>query len=191
MALRSTPLAAPKPAQVPSQQVADAVTVYFAANPVAPAIASAAAAYIAAHPPADGKSVEIQVAGGFIQWRLVGGAWTNLVSLASLMGAPGASGATLIGTVTLAQTAAIAIALGIREVTVALAGVAVGTRYIAFCDSYRLNGGASTPGRPAGYSLVDCVCNVAGQITVSLNAPLLAIGQSYALTVSVVRLNAS
>lgn len=97
--------------------------------------------------------------------------------------------ATLVGSVSLGQTATIAIALGIREISVALAGTVVGARYLAFATSYRLNGGAVQLGRPAGYALVDCVCNAAGQITVSLNAPLLAIGASYAITCDVVRIN--
>lgn len=104
-------------------------------------------------------------------------------------GAPGSPANTLIGTVTLGQTAAIAIALGIREVTVALTGVVRGGRYITFCDSYRLNGAASVVGRPSGYAILDTVCNTDGQITVSINAPLLAIGSSYALTCSIVRVN--
>jgi len=106
-------------------------------------------------------------------------------------GATGPAGGTLVGIVTLSQTAAIAIALGIREVTAALPGTVVGARYQAFCDSYRLNGGAQVAGRPSGYAIVDAVCNVAGQITVSINAPALAIGAAYALNVSVVRINAS
>lgn len=104
-------------------------------------------------------------------------------------GDTGAAGATLIGQVIVGQTATIAIALGIREVTVALAGVVAGERYVAFARSYKLNGGASFAGRPAGYTVLDCACNAAGQITVSLNAPLLAIGSSYAITCDIVRIN--
>lgn len=139
----------------------------------------------------DGKSVEMQVASGNIQWRVAGGTWATLVTLASLKGDPGAAGFTLVGQVVVGQTAAVAIALGIREVTVALAGAVVGERYQVFARSYRLNGGASVAGRPAGYALIDCVCNTAGQVTVSLNAPLLAIGSSYALTCDVLKANAS
>lgn len=128
--------------------------------------------------PAGKSAYELAVAAGFpgteTQW------------LASLKAT---AGVTLVGTVTLGQTAAIAIALGIREVTATLAGAVKGQRYIAFCDSYRLNGGTSVVGRPAGYAIVDCVCNTDGQVTVSINAPLLAIGSSYALTCSIVRVN--
>lgn len=110
---------------------------------------------------------------------------------AGAKGDTGASGATLTGQVVIGQTAAIAIALGIREITVTLAGTVVGERYIAFARSYRLNGGAAVAGRPPGYTILDCACNVAGQVTVSLNAPLLAIGSSYAITTDVVKVNAS
>ena len=37
-------------------------------------------------PGADGKSVEMQVSGGYIQWRQEGGEWINLVALTSLEG---------------------------------------------------------------------------------------------------------
>lgn len=95
----------------------------------------------------------------------------------------------LLGQVTIGQNATVAIALGIREITVALSGAVVGERYLPFVRSYRLNNGASTPGRPPGYAIIDAVCNTANQITVSLSAPLLAIGSSYALTVDIVKVN--
>lgn len=142
-------------------------------------------------PGKDGKSIELQKTATAIQWRLVGGTWADLVLLSALKGDTGPSGATLVGQVVVGQTAAIAIALGIREITVSLSGAVVGERYIAFARSYRLNGGAAVAGRPPGYTILDCACNVAGQITVSLNAPLLAIGSSYAITTDVVKVNAS
>lgn len=158
---------------------------------VAAGYAGTAAQWLASLVGAPGASVEMQVAGGNIQWRQTGGQWANLVTLASLKGDTGAAGFTLVGQVVVGQTAAVAIALGIREVTVALAGAVAGERYTAYARSYRLNGGASVAGRPAGYAIVDCVCNAAGQITVSLNAPLLAIGASYALTCDILKANAS
>lgn len=109
---------------------------------------------------------------------------------AGAKGDTGSAGATLIGQVVIGQTAALAIALGDREVSAALAGAVVGERYACFSRSYRLNGGASVPGRPSGYAVIDCVCNTAGQITVTVRAPLLAIGSSYALTCDIVRINA-
>jgi len=134
--------------------------------------------------PAGLSAYQVAVAAGF-----VGTAAEWLAALKGVKGDTGPSGATLVGTVSLGPTAVVAIALGIREVTVALAGTVKGQRYLAFCDSYRLNGAASVVGRPAGYAIVDCVCNTDGQITVSINAPLLAIGASYALTCSIVRIN--
>ncbi len=96
----------------------------------------------------------------------------------------------LLGNVAVGQNAAIAIALGIREVTVALTGAVVGERYQAHCRSYRLNGGAVVAGRPPGYTILDCACNTTGQITVSINAPLLALGTSYAMNCDIVRIGA-
>lgn len=109
-------------------------------------------------------------------------------------GDPGAPGAvnTLVGQVVVGQTAAVAITLGIREVTVALAGAVVGERYQAFCRSYRLaTTGTFTSGRPVGYTVLDCACNVAGQIIVSINAPLLVVGSSYQMTCDIVKVNAA
>jgi hypothetical protein len=106
-------------------------------------------------------------------------------------GDTGAAGTTLVGTVVIAQNAPIlALALGIREVTVALTGAVQGERYMAVARSYKLNGGASVSGRPPNYAIIDATCNSAGNITVALNAPLLAIGQSYAITVDILKLNA-
>lgn len=125
---------------------------------------------------------------------LAGFAGTEAQWLASLKGGKGdtgAAGGTLIGTVIIGQTAAVALVLGIREVTAALIGTVPGERYTAFCRSYKLNNGASVAGRPAGYAVIDCACNTAGQIIVSLQAPLLTVGQSYALTCDIVRINAA
>lgn len=40
----------------------------------------------------DGREVELRIDSGYIQWRLDGGDWTNLVSLASITGPAGADG---------------------------------------------------------------------------------------------------
>lgn len=49
----------------------------------------------------DGRAVQLQVAGGFIQWRLVGDSnWQNLISTASLTGAPGSAATIAVGAVT-------------------------------------------------------------------------------------------
>ena len=98
---------------------------------------------------------------------------------------------TLVGSVVVGQTAIVAINLGIREVTVALTGAVPGERYQAFCRSYRLaTSGAFIAGRPAGYTVLDCACNTSGQIIVSLNAPLLAIGSTYQMNVDIVKVGA-
>lgn len=104
-------------------------------------------------------------------------------------GVTGAPANTLAGQVTIGQTAAIAIQLGPREVVTSLTSAVRGERYDAFCRSYRLNGGTSTPGTPPGYYILDCYCNTTGQITVQLQAPLLAIGASYALVCDIVKVN--
>lgn len=105
-------------------------------------------------------------------------------------GTPGAPANTLLGSVVVGQTAAVILNLGIREITVALAGAVAGERYQAFCRSYRLaTTGSFIAGRPAGYTVLDCACNAAGQIIVSLNAPLLAIGAAYQMNCDIVKVN--
>lgn len=103
-------------------------------------------------------------------------------------GATGPSGATYIGAVTIGETAAIAIALGLRERTAALAGVVTTARYFGYIDSTTINGGAASPGRPSGYALADVSCRTAGTIAIALQAPLLAIGNSYSMQVSIYRI---
>lgn len=49
----------------------------------------------------DGRAVQLQVSGGFIQWRLVGdAAWQNLIATSSLVGADGKAATIAVGTVT-------------------------------------------------------------------------------------------
>src|SRR5574343_93869 len=49
--------------------------------------------FVAGPPGVDGKEVEIQNSGTYIQWRYVGdSSWTNLVPLADLKGDTGAQG---------------------------------------------------------------------------------------------------
>ncbi len=156
----------------------------------------------------NGREIQFQKTATYLQWRYVGDtSWTNLVALADITGPAGkdgkdgtngtngtngkdgqnGTGMTLLGQVTIGQTATVAISLGLREVTVALTGAVVGERYACFVRSYKLNGGATVQGRPSGYAIVDCVCNTAGQITVTLNAPLLSIGSSYALVCDIMK----
>ena len=42
----------------------------------------------------DGREIELQVTATHIQWRYVGGSWTNLVALSAITGPTGATGAT-------------------------------------------------------------------------------------------------
>lgn len=84
--------------------VADAVAVYLFNNPPAAGkdatpemVATQVATYLAANPPSpgkpgtNGKSAELQVSNGFIQWRQSEGSWANLVALSSLAGNDGKS----------------------------------------------------------------------------------------------------
>lgn len=115
---------------------------------------------------------------------------TGPQGIQGVKGDAGSPANTLLGNYPLTQTATIAINLGIREVIATVPNTVVGERYQAFCRSYRLNGGAVTNGKPVGYAVIDCACNTAGQITVSINAPLLAIGSSYILNCDIVKINA-
>lgn len=93
-------------------------------------------------------------------------------------GATGPSGSTLVGTVTLAENGLITLALGVRRVTTALAGTVTTASYVAVP--------VSAP--PAGYSVQDCVCSAAGQITVGLLVPVLTLAGSYSIPVRIYRL---
>ncbi len=94
-------------------------------------------------------------------------------------GAAGSAGATLIGTVNVTETAAIAINAGVRKVTVTVSGVTTGNNYLLFPIS----------ATPAGYALADVVCTAANTLQVSLTAPLLALGASYSIPCRLVRIN--
>jgi hypothetical protein len=97
----------------------------------------------------------------------------------------------LVGTVVLSENAVVAISAGVRKVTVARSGTVVGGRYLFFPLTCTVNGGASTPGTPAGYALHDCICLTAGQITISLTAPLLTLGSAYTITGDLVQVKTS
>lgn len=110
----------------------------------------------------------------------------GLQGIQGVQGATGNTGATgpnplvSLGTVTVAQTAAVAIAAGIR--TVAITGV---TGLLAG-DTIILT---PTAALPVGYGFHNAVCVVDGTLQVTLFAPLLAIGASYTIqaTVKVLR----
>lgn len=94
-------------------------------------------------------------------------------------GPAGQSGATLVGTATITETALIALTAGVRRVNVPIAGVVPGANYIAF----------PTSAPPAGYGIMDAICTANNTLQVSLIAPLLAIGASYSIPIRVVRIN--
>lgn len=153
-----------------AEQVAQAVSAYVVTSAFTAQIAAAVAAYMAANNMKGPKGDKGD------------------------QGNPGTNGSNatamvLVGNVAISQTAVVAIALGLRDVTTALAGTVVGERYLAFCRTYRVPATATnaTAGQPVGYAIVDAKCNIAGQITVTLQAPLLAIGASYQLNCDIVR----
>lgn len=202
------------------EQISQAVAAYLLKNPPKPGqnatdaqVSQAVTSYIAAHPPADGKSVEVQVAGGFIQARQTGGAWVNLVEVASLAGAngksvelrktataiqwrqeggtwadlvllsaiigpPGPSPKVSLGTVTVTQTATLALSAGIRSVTLTVQGVLKDDDILLF----------PTAALPAGYAIHNVVATAANTIVVTFMAPLLALGASFTIACRVVAL---
>lgn len=95
-----------------------------------------------------------------------------------IQGATGPSGSTLVGTVTLAESGLVTLALAVRRVTTALVGTVTTASYVTVP--------VSAP--PAGYSVQDCVCSTAGQITVGLLVPVLSIAGSYSIPVRIYRL---
>ena len=126
-----------------------------------------------------------------------GGVWSWLLNLKGPKGDkgdPGTNGtsgvngtngtdaaalASLIGTITLSESALVAISAGVRKLTVSIAGTLTTGNYLVF----------PTAATPTGYALHDSICSTNGQLTVSLTAPLLAIGASYSITCRVVRIN--
>lgn len=94
-------------------------------------------------------------------------------------GTNGTNASVLVGTVTLAESALITLALGVRRVTVALAGTVTTGSYVA----------APTAAPPSGYSIQDAYCSTAGQITVGIIVPALGIATNYSIQVRIFRLN--
>lgn len=93
-------------------------------------------------------------------------------------GAAGTNATTLVGTVTLAETALITLALGVRRITAALAGTITTGSYVA----------APVTAPPAGYSIQDAYCSTNGQITVGLIVPALGLATNYSIQVRIFRL---
>lgn len=94
-------------------------------------------------------------------------------------GPAGTPGNALIGTVAIGETAVVAILAGVRKVTVACPGTVPTGNYIAFPVS----------ATPAGYAINDAICSTAGQITVTVNGPALALGASYSIPCRIVKVN--
>ena len=103
---------------------------------------------------------------------------TGSTGPAGAVGAAGPSSMISLGTVTIAQTATVAIALGPRAVTVALAGCAAGERIVV----------TPTAAVPVGYGILDASCYVANSLTVNVYGPALALGASYSFGVKVAAL---
>lgn len=94
-------------------------------------------------------------------------------------GAAGTNATVLVGTVTLAETALITLALGVRRVTTALTGTVTTGSYVA----------VPTAAPPAGYSIQDAYCSTANQITVGLIVPALGVATNYSIQVRIFRIN--
>lgn len=89
--------------------------------------------------------------------------------------------ATLLGTVTISQTATVALAAGLRTVGVSIPA------------ALKLKAGEPIliipTGRVLGYAIHDAVAVSSTLISVTMTAPLLAIGASYSLPCKLIRLN--
>lgn len=82
------------------------------------------------------------------------------------------TGPVLLGSVSITQTATVAISAGKRQVTVSAPGTLVGDRLLI----------TPTTTLPSGYDITTATCAVAGTIIVTVDAPLLAIGATYSIS---------
>lgn len=94
-------------------------------------------------------------------------------------GAAGSNATILVGTVTLTETALLTLGLGVRRLTLPLTGTVTAGSYVAI----------PVAAPPTGYSVQDCVCSTANQITVGLIVPALGIATTYSIPVRIYRLN--
>lgn len=201
-------------------QIQQAVDAYIAAHPPAPGatgatgpagesvtpaqVAAAVAAYLQANPPQPGatgpagqNATDAQVAAAVASYLTTNPLTAAVAAVVAsylqanppAKGDRGPPGSTLLGTVTIGQASLLSVA-GMSEFVAPLAGAVPGGRYLAFCDSHKLNGGASQPGRPAGYGIIDATCRTAGQIIVFIQRPALTVLQSFSLTVPIFQMNA-
>lgn len=107
---------------------------------------------------------------------------TDINEAVPIEGADGLNGSnsvTLVGTSTVAETAALAISAGIRQVTANMTGVAPGQAYTV----------VATGTVPTGYALHDCYASANNVLKVNVSAPLLAIGQNYSIPIKVFKLS--
>jgi hypothetical protein len=98
-------------------------------------------------------------------------------------GTNGTNGATLLGTITLAETATVAISAGTRRLTLTVPtawGVVVGQNLLAFP--------VSVPS--LAYATHDVIVTGPNTISVGLTTPLIALLASYSITCRLVRINA-
>lgn len=134
------------------------------------AMATAIAAYFLANPPPAGQApTDAQVAAQVA------------IYLTAHPPAAGPSPLVTIGTVTIAQTAVIAIVAGIRTITfTGLAGLLTSDNVLLFPVV------TAGVGIPDGYAIHNAWCSAAGTLKVALSAPLLAIGASYSIPCRVI-----
>lgn len=104
---------------------------------------------------------------------------TGATGATGAAGAAGTNATILVGTVTLAETSLITLALAVRRVTVALTGTVTTGSYVAI----------PTAAPPSGYSIQDAYCSTAGQITVGILVPTLSVASSYSISVRIFRVN--
>lgn len=97
-------------------------------------------------------------------------------------GAPATNPATLLGTITISETAMVAITAGARRVTVATPsawGVSTGQNLLIFPVSV-----------PSGaYATHDVIPTAANTLSVGVTAPLLMVNASYSIQCRLVRIN--
>lgn len=91
----------------------------------------------------------------------------------------GSNAISLVGTSAVAETAALAISAGVRQVTASMTGVVPGEAYTV----------VATGTVPVGYALHDCYCSANNTLKVNVTAPLLAIGQNYSIPIKVFKLS--
>lgn len=183
----------PKTGVASGAQVAAAVADYLSRFPPTPGkdgtdatdaqVQTTVNTYFAAHPPASGKdATDAQVAAATAAY---------LAANPPAKGERGPPGGVLLRQITVTDTAAVAITLGIVELQFACAGAVVGERYEAYVRSSRINGGTSSAGRPSGYWIVSADCRAADTITVAHMRPALALGGKYELLTDIVRVIAA